>query len=201
MKAGAWAARPASMSPARSGWRATWDRDTRSSPFWPITGRAISPSCSIRNSSARSGCRCRPGWNGDRAYPFRTRRHDTVAVTKMPTDCLFRDDAYRQDCGATVLDVTDRGVVLDRTVFYATSGGQPGDGGVLLAAGASEMPVAVAVYLDGAKTEVAHVLDGAAARPEIGASVTARIGWTRRYARMRMHTALHLLSAVLPYPV
>lgn len=120
----------------------------------------------------------------------------------MPTDCLFRDDAYLKDCSATVLGLTDQGgVLLDRTVFYAASGGQAGDRGALVTANGSETPIAGAVYVDAAKAEIAHVLDGAAARPEIGASVTARIDWAMRYARMRMHTALHLLSAVLPYPV
>jgi misacylated tRNA(Ala) deacylase len=106
-----------------------------------------------------------------------------------------------------VLGITDQGgVVLDRTVFYATSGGQPGDRGALVTANGSETPIAGAVYVDAGKSEIAHVPDGhvpdgAAARPEIGASVTARIDWATRYARMRMHTALHLLSAALPYPV
>src|SRR5262245_24815624 len=119
----------------------------------------------------------------------------------MGTECLFRDDAYLKDCGATVRSVTDQGgIVLDRTVFYATSGGQPADRGVLVTAGGSEAPVASVVYTDAAKSEIAHVLDGAA-RPDIGEPVTARIDWATRYARMRMHTALHLLSAVLPYAV
>ena len=118
----------------------------------------------------------------------------------MATNCLFRDDAYRQDCSATVTAVTDQGVVLDRTVFYAVSGGQPADRGVLVTANGSEMPVAGVAYIDAGKSEIAHALDGAA-RPEVGEPVTARIDWATRYARMRMHTALHLLSAALPYPV
>jgi misacylated tRNA(Ala) deacylase len=121
----------------------------------------------------------------------------------MPTECLFRDDAYLQHCGATVLGVTDQGgLTLDRTVFYATSGGQPGDRGRLVAASGSELVVATAVYVDAAKAEIAHVpADGARERPRIGETVTATIDWELRYARMRMHSALHLLSAVLPYPV
>src|SRR5262247_931578 len=118
----------------------------------------------------------------------------------MATDCLFRDDAYLKDCGATVKDVTDQGVVLDRTVFYAVSGGQPADRGILVTANGSETPVAGVVYVDAAKSEIAHVVDSAV-RPEIGQPVTARIDWATRYARMRMHTALHLLSAALPYAV
>jgi misacylated tRNA(Ala) deacylase len=120
----------------------------------------------------------------------------------MPTECLFRDDAYLKDCTARVLAFSDQGgLVLDRTVFYATSGGQPGDRGMLITESGVEIPVATAVYTDAPKTEIAHVLADGAVRPKVGEPVTARIDWNVRYARMRMHTALHLLSAVLPYPV
>jgi misacylated tRNA(Ala) deacylase len=121
----------------------------------------------------------------------------------MPTDLLFREDAYLKDCTATLLGVNERGgVVLDRTCFYATSGGQPGDKGVLRDPSGNEIALATAVYTDPLKTEIAHVpAEAAFARPEIGSAVTLKIDWASRYARMRMHTALHLLSAVLPYPV
>ena len=119
----------------------------------------------------------------------------------MATDCLFRDDAYLKDCSAMVLGVTDQGgVLLDRTVFYATSGGQPGDTGTLVTTGGAEAAITGAVYVDAAKSEIAHLIDGSA-RPAVGDAISARIDWERRYARMRMHTALHLLSAALPYPV
>ena len=121
----------------------------------------------------------------------------------MATDCLFREDSFLKDCTARVLGVTDQGgIVVDRTCFYATSGGQPGDRGALVTAGGIELPLATAIFLDAQKTEIAHVpAEGAATRPEIGEPVTLRIDWDLRYRRMRMHTALHLLSAVLPYPV
>jgi misacylated tRNA(Ala) deacylase len=120
----------------------------------------------------------------------------------MPTNCLFRDDAYLTDCSATVLGITDQGgMVLDRTVFYATSGGQPGDRGRLVTAAGAEVPLTTAVYIDSAKSEIAHVPAEAAARPGIGEGVKLNIDWDLRYRRMRMHTAMHLLSAILPYPV
>jgi misacylated tRNA(Ala) deacylase len=120
----------------------------------------------------------------------------------MSTECLFRENAYLRDCTATVVAITDQGgIVLDRTVFYATSGGQPGDTGVLVTAAGAEIPVATAVYTDPMKTKIAHIPAAAESLPVVGQPVGARINWDLRYARMRMHTALHLLSAALPYPV
>jgi misacylated tRNA(Ala) deacylase len=119
----------------------------------------------------------------------------------MATECLFRDDSYLKDCEARVVALTDQGgIVLDRTVFYATSGGQPGDAGALTAGGI-RIPIETAVYTDAAKTEIAHVPAAGSPVLNVGDKVTANIDWDKRYARMRMHTALHLLSAVLPYAV
>jgi misacylated tRNA(Ala) deacylase len=120
----------------------------------------------------------------------------------MATDCLFRDDSYLKDCEARVVALTDQGgIVLDRTVFYATSGGQPGDTGSLTTAAGVRIPIEAAVYTDAAKTEIAHVPPAGSPALTVGDKVTATIDWDKRYARMRMHTALHLLSAVLPYAV
>jgi misacylated tRNA(Ala) deacylase len=121
----------------------------------------------------------------------------------MSTDCLFREDSYLKECDATVVGLTEAGgVVLDRTVFYAASGGQPADRGMLTAATGDTVAIVSAGYIDAGKTEIAH-LPANAAGPQltIGEPVRAAIDWSLRYARMRMHTALHLLSAVLPYPV
>jgi misacylated tRNA(Ala) deacylase len=118
----------------------------------------------------------------------------------MPTECLFRDDSYLKECEARVVAIDERGIVLDRTVFYANSGGQPGDTGVLIA-GSAEIPITNAIYLDQMKTEVAHVPAASTPLPTVGETIIARIDWDKRYARMRMHTALHLLSAALPYAV
>jgi len=121
----------------------------------------------------------------------------------MPTDLLFREDSYLKECGATVVAITPQGgIVLDRTVFYAASGGQPADHGTLTTRSGEAIPIANAVYTDGAKSEIAHLpAYPAAVRIAIGESVHALINWDQRYRLMRMHTALHLLSAVLPYPV
>jgi misacylated tRNA(Ala) deacylase len=120
----------------------------------------------------------------------------------MPTNCLFREDSYLKSCDARVFAITAQGgVVLDRTVFYAASGGQPGDSGTLVTADGTRIPITTAVYTDAAKTEIAHVPAPGSPALKAGNTVTAAIDWDKRYARMRMHTALHLLSAVLPYAV
>jgi misacylated tRNA(Ala) deacylase len=90
--------------------------------------------------------------------------------------------------------------VLDRTVFYPTGGGQPGDSGALKLADGRAVRIAVAVK-GATPDEVVHVLAEGEAPPPVGARVAAEIDWEPRWKRMRAHTALHLLSAVLPFPV
>jgi len=119
----------------------------------------------------------------------------------MATQCLFRDDSYLQQCNATIVAADERGIVLDRTVFYANSGGQPGDVGRLRTSTGAEIAITTASYTDPAKTEIAHVAQNAGVTLAPGDTVEALIDWNLRYARMRMHTALHLLSAALPHPV
>ncbi len=118
------------------------------------------------------------------------------------TALLFRDDAYLRDCTATVTGLSERGgIILDRTVFYAQGGGQPGDSGVMETADGGSIPIATTVWNNAGKTEVAHVPAEGSPLPAIGGTVGLRLDWDGRYKRMRMHTALHLLSVALPYPV
>jgi misacylated tRNA(Ala) deacylase len=112
------------------------------------------------------------------------------------TELVFRDDAYTRSCTARVVAVDERGIRLDRTVFYPTGGGQPGDSGVLRLADGSV--VAIADTVKGSGDEVVHVPAAGAALPAPGAEVTAEIDWERRHRLMRMHTCLHLLCAVVP---
>jgi misacylated tRNA(Ala) deacylase len=115
------------------------------------------------------------------------------------TQALFVDDAYLKSCEATVSAVAGNTVTLDRTVFYATGGGQLGDTGRLV--GADGASAEVAETRKGEGGAILHVLAEGAVVPEVGSSVTAEIDWERRHRLMRMHTCLHLLSAVLDYPV
>jgi misacylated tRNA(Ala) deacylase len=111
-------------------------------------------------------------------------------------ELIFRRDAYAISTEATVLAVDERGLVLDRTVFYPTGGGQPGDAGVLRHDG-TEVRLIDAIKGDGPDS-VIHVPEPGAALPDVGSTVEVEIDWERRFAHMRMHTCLHLLCAVVP---
>ncbi len=116
------------------------------------------------------------------------------------TEQLYRADSYLRDCTATVLAVNERGgIVLDKTVFYAAAGGQPGDKGALEFAGRT-CPIATAVY-DADKSTIVHVMPEGSTPPAVGDNVRAVLDWDHRAKLMRMHTALHLLCALVKYPV
>jgi misacylated tRNA(Ala) deacylase len=120
----------------------------------------------------------------------------------MPTEFLFRADAYQKSSPAVVTDVTpEGGIVLDRTVFYANSGGQPGDSGVLSRPDGEPVAIATTLHPEGDKTRILHVPAPDQPPLAVGEAVTASLDWERRYRLMRMHTALHLLSVVFPFPV
>jgi misacylated tRNA(Ala) deacylase len=112
---------------------------------------------------------------------------------------LFRQDAYIKEANATVTALEERGVRLDRTVFYPTGGGQPGDTGLLRWEGgeAKIVDALKAASADGNGGDVLHVLAPDSPRPEVGAKVRLVLDWDRRYRHMRMHTALHVMSAVI----
>jgi len=107
---------------------------------------------------------------------------------------LFRQDAYLKQADATVTAVEERGVRLDRSIFYPTGGGQPGDHGVLRWDG-GEARVVDTIKVDGG--DILHILAPDSAKPDVGAKLHAELDWQRRYRHMRMHTALHVMSAVI----
>lgn len=115
------------------------------------------------------------------------------------TEPLFQQDAYLRSCTATVIEASEGGVVLDRTVFYPLGGGQPGDSGVLRAADGGEWRVTDTRKGEGGR--IVHVLEAGVAPPGAGTTVEAVLDWERRHAHMRMHTCLHLLGSVLRYGV
>ena len=118
----------------------------------------------------------------------------------MTSRLLFRDEPYRREAEARVLAASPAGVVLDAAVFYPRGGGQPGDCGKLVLADGREIAIVDTAY-DVDRATILHVPEPGAPLPAIGDAVLARLDWETRYSRMRAHTALHLLSVVLPYPV
>jgi misacylated tRNA(Ala) deacylase len=117
------------------------------------------------------------------------------------TGLLFRDDAYLTSCQARLVDVrADNGLVFDRTVFYAKSGGQPGDSGIIRRANGRELTISTTVTGE-TKDHVVHMPEVEAEIPEVGENVTLAINWQRRFNLMRMHTACHILSVVCPFPI
>ena len=113
---------------------------------------------------------------------------------------LYRADPYAREAAATVVEATPEGVALDVALFYPRGGGQPGDLGALERAGGAVVAIADCVYRPD-RTGILLIPVENAVLPAPGERVTARLDWATRYARMRAHTALHLLSVVLPYPV
>jgi misacylated tRNA(Ala) deacylase len=111
-------------------------------------------------------------------------------------DLLFRDDAYLQECTATVTAADESGIRLDRTVFYPTGGGQPGDTGQMVLADGSAIEI-----IDSLKgetmNEVRHIPAAGSELPAVGTTVTARIDWARRHRLMRMHSCLHLVCSLI----
>ena len=117
----------------------------------------------------------------------------------MTTHMVFRDDPYAREADATVMGLQDgRGIVPDRSIFYPTGGGQPGDSGTL------EWEGGVCQIMTTVKGQNGHIVlvpaEGAAL-PGQGAKIRMILDWERRYSLMRVHTALHLLSVVMPFGV
>lgn len=113
------------------------------------------------------------------------------------TEPLFRDDSYLRTCEARIVGINERGgVLLDRTVFFATGGGQPGDVGELEREDGSKIAIGATVFGEN-KQQIVHVPDADETLPAVGETVVAHIDWARRYRHMRMHTALHIICAAM----
>ena len=118
----------------------------------------------------------------------------------MTVEKIFEADGYARQCDAVVVSADEGGIGLDRTVFYAMGGGQPGDRGVLrLADGAV---IEIVDTRKGAKPgDIVHIPAEGAALPAVGARLVAEIDWDRRHRLMRIHTCLHLLCSLVDWPV
>ena len=112
---------------------------------------------------------------------------------------LFRNNAYQRDAKGMVLALTEEGgIILDQTIFYPTSGGQPGDSGRLEWDGGA---IEIATTVKGEGADIILVPAEPAPLPPVGTEVSQELDWERRHRHMRVHTALHLLSVVIPLPV
>ncbi len=111
------------------------------------------------------------------------------------TERLFLEDSRLREATARVLAAAPDGIVLDRTIFYARSGGQPGDTGMVRWEGGE---TAIADTVKGEGETILHIPAAGAALPPVGAEVVAAIDWEPRFGLMRMHTSMHLMCAVLP---
>jgi misacylated tRNA(Ala) deacylase len=118
----------------------------------------------------------------------------------MDTVELYLEDAYTRSCDTRVSRVDERGIQLERTPFYAQGGGQPGDRGTLILRDGRRIEI-VATLRDRDTGQVIHVPAAGVEAAPIGEQVEATIDWDLRYAHMRCHTCLHLLCALVPYPV
>ncbi|MEM8632185.1 MAG: alanyl-tRNA editing protein [Pseudomonadota bacterium] len=116
----------------------------------------------------------------------------------MTGPLLYRQNAYLRTLPAVVLAHEDGGVVLDTPLFYPQGGGQPGDAGALAWGGATHP---VVTTLKGATPAGRVMLAEGAPLPAIGTEVMQTLAWDQRFDHMRVHTALHLLSVVIPLPV
>jgi misacylated tRNA(Ala) deacylase len=118
------------------------------------------------------------------------------------TETIYRDEPYARENAAHIVSTDERGIRLDRTVFYPRGGGQAGDSGALLLADGAA--VASADTVKGENGEIVHVpapmQETLLARLAPGIPITARIDWDRRHRHMRFHTATHLLCAIVPHP-
>ena len=115
------------------------------------------------------------------------------------TTPLYLKDAYQTRAEGRVTGMTEQGgIILDQSLFYATSGGQPGDSGIL---NWDDQDIEITTTLKGEGGTIVLIPAEGATHPAVGQAVTQNINWDMRYAHMRMHTALHLLSVVIPLPV
>jgi misacylated tRNA(Ala) deacylase len=118
----------------------------------------------------------------------------------MGTELVFRADAYAKSANARVVSVDERGIELDRTIFYPMGGGQQGDTGALVRANGERIAI-VDTRKGDTMDSVRHITAPGAPALETGETLTLKLDWPRRYALMRLHTALHVMSCVVVAPV
>jgi misacylated tRNA(Ala) deacylase len=109
----------------------------------------------------------------------------------MTTELLFREDAYLKTAKARVTRADERGIELDRTIFYPLGGGQPGDTGALIRSNGERVAI-VDTRKGDAPDSIVHIVAPPVSLPTVGETLTLEVEWQRRYALRRLHTALHV---------
>jgi misacylated tRNA(Ala) deacylase len=102
-----------------------------------------------------------------------------------------------QSCTGVVTSTSEQGFCVDQTVFYPLGGGQPGDTGTA----SWDQKKIVVVGTQNSADGIVHIIEPGDAVPPVGSTVELTLDWDRRFAHMRMHTALHLLGSILKYGV
>ena len=111
------------------------------------------------------------------------------------TELIYQKDSYVRKFEATVIDIIENGIVLDRTAFHPRSGGVANDTGYIEKEGVRLR--VVDVFMDKSTRRVVHVVEGDVGELHVGDKVRGIIDWDRRYRLMRLHTAAHILSAIM----
>jgi len=109
---------------------------------------------------------------------------------------LFRNDSYLNENSVTISEVIPEGLIFDKTIFYPEGGGQPGDQGILIA-GKKKTNIIGTKYIN---NKLVHLVDDVEGLKK-NDTVTVELDWPRRFSHMQVHTSLHLLCSIIPYPV
>ena len=112
------------------------------------------------------------------------------------TDELFRNNSYLKEHEVTITEVTSDGLVFDKTIFYPEGGGQPGDEG-FITSGENKTRILGTKYIN---QKLVHLVTETQDFKK-NDKVKLELDWSRRYSHMQVHTCLHLLCSIIPYPV
>ena len=109
---------------------------------------------------------------------------------------LFRNDSYLKEHKTIISEIVSEGLVLNETIFYPEGGGQPGDEGSIVIDN-QMIEINGTRYIDNKLVHLVKNIDGLKKNEE----VKLNLNWIKRYSYMQVHTSLHLLCSIIPYPV
>ena len=109
---------------------------------------------------------------------------------------LFRNNSYLKEHNTTISEIVSDGLVLNETIFYPEGGGQPGDEGSITINNQT-IDIIGTRYTDNKLVHLIENIDGLKKNED----VKLNLNWTKRYSYMKVHTCLHLLCSIIPFPV